>query len=436
MQLRPGSAALHHAAGRVCPARPVRSFPRVLCRGSSRPRRSTANRGGSVDTETPVQPPQRQPPAPQRRAPAQQQGLVPVPRRRGAEEGTTIRFSDVSKKQIITRKEGKQLGRIGALWVDLRGCTVVSLDCRPKGNVLKEIVGSVLSQEVCSVLLGSLRQVGDVVLVQSTDALEVEDYSFGFANIISWDVRTRSGEILGKVRDFSFSPDTGQISTLIIDMFGSPSIPTAAVSTFEVTMLDVLQINEREFMVSDDAKYNGRQLSVGFLDGLLERLDVGEAPAGADYASSASEAARYEREVAEWRAKMEQYERQYGPVPREIREQSPQARRELPSPQSRPQLEPDNGGRRQAQRYGNDSAAERPSRAAGRPQEREDRSRGATGSRGPRMEEWLARDGRSRELEDAYSEPMGAEPGYGRSPAPYDRALRSPSPQSPSRRRR
>lgn len=199
MQLRPGSAALHHAAGRVCPARPVRSFPRVLCRGSSRPRRSTANRGGSVDTETPVQPPQRQPPAPQRRAPAQQQGLVPVPRRRGAEEGTTIRFSDVSKKQIITRKEGKQLGRIGALWVDLRGCTVVSLDCRPKGNVLKEIVGSVLSQEVCSVLLGSLRQVGDVVLVQSTDALEVEDYSFGFANIISWDVRTRSGEILGKV---------------------------------------------------------------------------------------------------------------------------------------------------------------------------------------------------------------------------------------------
>lgn len=99
-------------------------------------------------------------------------------------------------------------------------------------------------------------------------------------------------------------------------------------------------------MVSDDAKYNGRQLSVGFLDGLLERLDVGEAPAGADYASSASEAARYEREVAEWRAKMEQYERQYGPVPREIREQSPQARRELPSPQSRPQLEPDNVRRR------------------------------------------------------------------------------------------
>eukprot|EP00873_Tetraselmis_striata_P015503 jgi/Tetstr1/435767/TSEL_024660.t1 len=378
MQLRPASAALHHAAGRVCPARPVMSFPRVLCRGSSRPRRKQRSTlGGSVGHRDPrPSRPSASPCATKARPPRKQQGLVPgasAAGRRGGDHHPLLRRC----QEADNHAEGREAaGRIGALWVDLRGCTVVSLDCRPKGNVLKEIVGSVLSQEVCSVLLASLRQVGDVVTwFRARMRSKVEDYSFGFANIISWDVRTRSGEILGKVRDFSFSPDTGQISTLIIDMFGSPSIPTAAVSTFEVTMLDVLQINEREFMVSDDAKYNGRQLSVGFLDGLLERLDS-------------------------------------------------------------PQLEPDNGGRRQAQRYGNDSAAERPSRAAGRPQEREDRSRGANGSRGPRMEEWLARDGRSRELEDAYSEPMGAEPGYGRSPAPYDRALRSPSPQSPSRRRR
>ena len=121
------------------------------------------------------------------------------PGRSDPKAGIQVRRSDVVSKQIITRAEGSRLGKVVNLWVDTRSWEVISLDCVPPTNVLKEIVGKALGNDIYSVLLGSLRQIGDVVLVQDTTALEMEDYSYGYRDLVAMDIRSQEGQLLGKV---------------------------------------------------------------------------------------------------------------------------------------------------------------------------------------------------------------------------------------------
>ena len=66
------------------------------------------------------------------------------------------------------------MGNVSQLWVDTDEWEVVALDCRPVGNgVLSPVVNAVgLRGAVDHVLLSSLRQVGDVVLVHDESAVE------------------------------------------------------------------------------------------------------------------------------------------------------------------------------------------------------------------------------------------------------------------------
>lgn len=133
-----------------------------------------------------------------RAAPVASKKLPPALPDSASPGGITVKRSDVVNKDIITRAEGKQLGKATQMWIDTRRWEVISLDCRPStGNKLQDVMQG--GGELYSVLLGSLRQIGDVILVQDTRALETEDYSYGYDNIMSWDLFSESGETLGKV---------------------------------------------------------------------------------------------------------------------------------------------------------------------------------------------------------------------------------------------
>ncbi|GFH16657.1 PRC domain-containing protein, partial [Haematococcus lacustris] len=92
------------------------------------------------------------------------------------------------------------------------------------------------------------------------------------------EVRTRSGEYLGKVRDFSFSPDNGALARIIYDDFGLAFLPSAFFDTFSLTIGDVVNVGVGGLVVSDQARYNEQRESSGVfaaIPSLLRTLTTG-----------------------------------------------------------------------------------------------------------------------------------------------------------------
>ena len=130
--------------------------------------------------------------------------------------------SDLLGTQVITRDTGKKLGVVSQLWVDIDQQEVVALSLRP----------NILYGTPQPMLLSSIRQIGDVILVDNDDVIEdidVESYS----SLINCEVVTETGELLGKVRGFKFDIDNGKVTSLILASIGLPLIPDQVVSTYE-----------------------------------------------------------------------------------------------------------------------------------------------------------------------------------------------------------
>jgi len=122
--------------------------------------------------------------------------LVPVPQQPQVLQPSEVYldFSLVSGKQVITRTQGRNLGTVSSAWVDPQRYEVVSLDIDDK-----KTVGSRVG--LANVPLSRLTQIGDVVLVTDDTALYEPpmDGRFGYYTLTGMEVRTRSGEFLGKV---------------------------------------------------------------------------------------------------------------------------------------------------------------------------------------------------------------------------------------------
>mmetsp|Transcript_12022 Transcript_12022/g.33801 ORF Transcript_12022/g.33801 Transcript_12022/m.33801 type:complete len:599 (+) Transcript_12022:581-2377(+) len=325
---------------------------------------------------------------------------LPPGRTGQADVGIQVRRSDVMSKQIITRVEGSRLGKVVNLWVDTRTWEVISLDCVPPSNALKEIVDKALmGNDIYSVLLGSLRQIGDVVLVQDSTALELEDYSYGYRDLVAMDIRSQNGQMLGKVRDFMFSPDNGRLSELVFDMFGSPSVPPSAVSTFSIGVDQVIRVEPSQITVVDG--YQAQQLSRGFLDNLFESAgrqlsELFDEP-GYEEVSDKS----YEQRLAEWRESVRLYEQQYGPVPQEVQQQASAALERSPRAE---------GGRQQ-------QAGVRRNVASGRSQRARDQPAAAPQASQPSSSQSASVPIISRRQRQSY-EMRDADGGLGEVPAP------------------
>lgn len=176
-----------------------------------------------------------------------------------------IRRSDILNTQVITRDNGKRLGIISQVWVDIDQREVVALGLRDSLISISGIPRYMY--------LNNINQIGDVILVDNEDVIEDIEVE-SLSNLISWEVITETGEVLGKVRGFKFNAETGKLNSIVIASLGLPQIPDQFLSTYEFSVDEIVSTGPNRLIVFEGAEERVNQLTVG----LLERLGIGKAP--------------------------------------------------------------------------------------------------------------------------------------------------------------
>ena len=111
--------------------------------------------------------------------------------------------SDIVGTQVITRSNGRRLGVISQLWVDMDRLEVLAVGLQE--NMLSKVVAN----NERSMLLSDIRQMGDVILVDDDTVLDGDINTMAFSSMVNSEVITESGEVLGRVRGFKFDVITG-----------------------------------------------------------------------------------------------------------------------------------------------------------------------------------------------------------------------------------
>jgi sporulation protein YlmC with PRC-barrel domain len=119
--------------------------------------------------------------------------------------------------------------------------------------------------------LQSIRQVGDVILVDSADSLAEGFNPDRYSRVINCQVITEAGEQLGKVLGFSFDIETGELTTLVLGALGIPLLGEGVLSTWELTVEEIVSSGPDRIIVYEGAEEKLKQLGTG----LLEKLGVG-----------------------------------------------------------------------------------------------------------------------------------------------------------------
>lgn len=173
--------------------------------------------------------------------------------------------SEFINTQVIARNSGKRLGVVKEVLVDIDRREVVALGLRD--NLLS------VSGIPKYMYLDSIRQTGDVILVDDENVIEdieIEVYS----KLVNCEVITEAGEPLGKVRDFQFDAENGAVNSIVIASLGIPQIPEQVISTYELSIEDVVSSGPNRLIVFEGSEERIQQVSVG----LLERLGIGRPP--------------------------------------------------------------------------------------------------------------------------------------------------------------
>jgi sporulation protein YlmC with PRC-barrel domain len=119
--------------------------------------------------------------------------------------------------------------------------------------------------------LDRIRQVGDVILVDSVDSLAEGFDPERYSRVINCQVITEAGEQLGRVLGFSFDIETGELTTLVIGALGVPLLGEGVLSTWELAVGEIVSSGPDRIIVYEGAEEKLRQLGTG----LLEKLGIG-----------------------------------------------------------------------------------------------------------------------------------------------------------------
>lgn len=173
--------------------------------------------------------------------------------------------SEFINTQVIARSSGKRLGVVKDVLVDIDRREVVSLGLRD--NLLS------VSGIPKYLYLDSIRQTGDVILVDDENVIEDIDIEL-YSKLINCEVITEAGEPLGKVRDFQFDAESGAVNAIVIASLGLPQIPEQFISTYELGIEEVVSSGPNRLIVFEGSEERIQQVTVG----LLERLGIGRPP--------------------------------------------------------------------------------------------------------------------------------------------------------------
>ena len=173
--------------------------------------------------------------------------------------------SELMGTQVITTDTGRRLGVVGEVVVDIDRREVVALGLRD--NPLTRFLPGLPKW----MPLESIKQVGDVILVDSLDSLS-EDFSpERYGNVINCQVITESGQLLGRVLGFSFDIETGDLISLVMGAVGVPLLGEGVLSTWEIPVEEIVSSGTDRIIVYEGAEDKLNQVS----SGLLEKLGVG-----------------------------------------------------------------------------------------------------------------------------------------------------------------
>ncbi|MEY3735250.1 MAG: hypothetical protein RLZZ624_308 [Cyanobacteriota bacterium] len=167
--------------------------------------------------------------------------------------------------QVITRDTGRRLGVVGEVVVDIDRREVVALGLRD--NPLTRFLPGLPRW----MPLEQIRQVGDVILVESADSLAEGFNPERYSKVINCQVVTEAGEQLGRVLGFSFDIETGELTTLVLGALGVPLLGEGVLSTWELPVEEVVSSGPDRIIVYEGSEEKLKQLGTG----LLEKLGVG-----------------------------------------------------------------------------------------------------------------------------------------------------------------
>ncbi|WP_232756388.1 PRC-barrel domain-containing protein [Vulcanococcus limneticus] len=173
--------------------------------------------------------------------------------------------SELMGTQVITRDTGRRLGVVGEVVVDIDRREVVALGLRD--NPLTRFLPGLPRW----MPLESIRQVGDVILVDSADSLAEGFNPERYSKVINCQVITEAGEQLGKVLGFSFDIETGELTTLVLGALGIPLLGEGVLSTWELAVEEIVSSGPDRIIVYEGAEEKLKQLGTG----LLEKLGIG-----------------------------------------------------------------------------------------------------------------------------------------------------------------
>jgi sporulation protein YlmC with PRC-barrel domain len=173
--------------------------------------------------------------------------------------------SELMGTQVITRDTGRRLGVVGEVVVDIDRREVVALGLRD--NPLTRFLPGLPRW----MPLERIRQVGDVILVDSADSLAEGFNPDRYSKVINCQVITESGQVLGRVLGFSFDIETGELVTLVVGALGVPLLAEGVLSTWELPVTEVVSSGSDRIIVYEGAEQKLKQLGTG----LLEKMGIG-----------------------------------------------------------------------------------------------------------------------------------------------------------------
>ena len=173
--------------------------------------------------------------------------------------------SELMGTQVITRDTGRRLGVVGEVIVDIDRREVVAVGLRD--NPLTRFLPGLPRW----MPLDRIRQVGDVILVDSADSLSDGFNPDRYSRVINCQVITESGRQLGRVLGFAFDIETGELTTLVMGALGVPLLGEGVLSTWEMPVEEIVSSGPDRIIVYEGAEDKLKQLN----SGVLEKLGVG-----------------------------------------------------------------------------------------------------------------------------------------------------------------
>ncbi|MEM9274949.1 MAG: PRC-barrel domain-containing protein [Cyanobacteria bacterium P01_F01_bin.143] len=170
--------------------------------------------------------------------------------------------SEFINTQVIARNTGKRIGVVKEILVDMDRREIVALGLRDNFLSISGIPKYMYLTSIC--------QTGDVILVEDEDVIEDIDIE-AYSSLVNCEVVTEANKPLGKVRDFQFDAADGKVYTITIASLGIPQIPEQLISTYELSIDDVVTSGPNRLIVFEGSEERLTQITVG----ILEQLGLG-----------------------------------------------------------------------------------------------------------------------------------------------------------------